>query len=381
MQFVAIDEDDVMSLPSPAAFRRIAPVMVFLQPGRWMLASEDGESPEAAESVKQFQQRVAAWVHAFEEAQPVLYVTSASRIPDVVESLRYVGLFDRFLNVPAPTMEDWGNRVIDTIGRGHCGATITQSPAKVGKLFRMAYAEERREDLVFLRIRRQLASQERPMEFLDLVNLEMHGFVEADAPPVESAELRKAVAYHEAGHAAVAVIDSGGGNVPDYASIVSSSTFKGVVVESYEYHSNLGDLHTYEAMRHKIRVRLGGRAAEELILGPAQISSGASSDLETATDHATDAFALWGFAPDMDEAGKSASNLAVRLGNATPSSDAHVEGLVRGFLAKEYGVVMEMLAKHRLFVDAIAERLLADPMLDQATLMELAGVHLAPGSS
>ena len=380
MQFVAVNEDDVMSLPSPAAFRRIAPVMVFLQPGRWMLASEDGESPEAAELVKQFQRRLAEWVREFEEAQPVLYVTSACTIQDVVESLRYVGLFDRFLNVPTPTMLVWGNRTIDIIGREHCGVTITQSPAKVGKLFRNAYDEERREDLVFLRIRRLLASQTRPLEFLDLVNLETHGFVEADVPPAESAELRKTVAYHEAGHAAVAVIDSRGGNVPDCASIIPSATFEGVVVESYEYHSNLGDRVTYESMRHRVRIRLAGRAAEELFVGPAQVSNGASSDLETATDHATDAFALWGFAPDMDEAGKSASNLAVRLGKATPSSDAHVEGLVRGFLATQYGVVLAMLERHRSFVDAIAERLLIDPMLDQGTLMELAGVHVAKTS-
>jgi len=54
---------------------------------------------------------------------------------------------------------------------------------------------------------------------------------------------------------------------------------------------------------------------------------------------------------------------------------------VRWFLAKEYGVVMAMLERHRLFVAAIAERLLADPILDQATLMELAGVHVAKSNA
>jgi len=42
--------------------------------------------------------------------------------------------------------------------------------------------------------------------------------------------------------------------------------------------------------------------------------------------------------------------------------------------------VLAMLERHRSFVDAIAERLLIDPMLDQGTLMELAGVHVAKTS-
>ena len=376
MQFVVVREDDVISLPTPAAFKHLAPVMVFLEPGRWSLESVDGESSETAELMKKFQHRLAEWVREFDEAHPVLFATSAASIPDVVESLRHVGFFDRFLQVPAPTMLAWGNRAIDTIGREHCGESITQSPAKVGKLFRSAYSEERRENLALLRIRRLLASEARRLEFLDLVNLEMHGFVEADAPPVESPEVRRSVAYHEAGHAAVAIIDSEGNNVPDYASIIPSATFSGVVVESYEYHTNLADRVTYDSMRHKIRIRLAGRAAEELFVGAAHVSNGASGDLETATDHATDAFTHWGFAPSMDEAGKSASNLAVRIGSATPSWDAHVETLVRDFLAKEFQVVIQMLERYRSFVDAIADRLLIDPILDQQTLTLLAGSYV-----
>ena len=379
MQFVCIEDDDVMNMPSPAAFRRIAPVMVFLRPGKWMLESEDGDSAETTASMKAFQSRLARWIRKFDETQPVVYVTSAFKITNVDESLRCVELFDRFLNVPSPTMEAWGNAMIARIGRDNCAASMTQSPAKVGQLFRTEYIDDRRESLAFLRIQRLLATLGRPMEFLDLVNLETHGFVEEDAPVAEANDIRRQTAYHEAGHAAVAVIDSHGKNIPDYASIVPSAFFKGVVVDGYDYQSNQGDRLTYAAFRHKIRLLLAGRAAEELYLGPALVSNGSRGDLEKAACYASDGVGLLGFAPSMDQPGRSAGNLNVAVGKPSASHVAHVEELVRGFLATEYAAVMEILAAHRPFVDAIAERLLWDPILDQKTLAELAEEHVPGG--
>ena len=55
----------------------------------------------------------------------------------------------------------------------------------------------------------------------------------------------------------------------------------------------------------------------------------------------------------------------------TPSESAHLEGLVREFLATEYGVVKRMLTANRPLLDAIAERLLVDAMVDQETLVAL----------
>jgi ATP-dependent Zn protease len=177
----------------------------------------------------------------------------------------------------------------------------------------------------------------------------------------------------------VAVIDSHGKNVPDYASIVPSAFFKGVVVDAYDYHTSQGDQLTYEAFRHKVRLWLAGRAAEEMYLGALQVSNGSRGDLDKATDFACDGFGLWGFAPSMDEAGKSGSNLTVAVDKSTAFDVERVHGLVREFLATEYAVVMKMLVEHRAFVDAIAERLLWDPILDQKTLTEMAEEHGATG--
>ena len=58
------------------------------------------------------------------------------------------------------------------------------------------------------------------------------------------------------------------------------------------------------------------------------------------------------------------------------ASRAHVEGLVREFLAVEYRAVKAMLTAHRPLLDAVADKLMCDPIVDQETLAALVRVHV-----
>lgn len=100
-------------------------------------------------------------------------------------------------------------------------------------------------------------------------------------------------------------------------------------------------------------------------------------DLKSATDLAGTAFAIWGFAPSMESEGRAASNLAIVDGDTISASEhAHVERLVRQFLRVEYRVVKDMLAAHRPLLDAIAEGLMRDAVLDQAAIAGLVREHM-----
>ncbi len=105
------------------------------------------------------------------------------------------------------------------------------------------------------------------MEFVDLVNLTLRGFEEAELPSTEIEAIRRQTAYHEAGHALVAVIDSDGQNVPEYSSILPSANLKGAVVESYKFLYESGDRDTYADMRHDVRInlRLGSGSSCQLV--------------------------------------------------------------------------------------------------------------------
>jgi cell division protease FtsH len=364
--------------PSPTeAWRQLSPVIVHLARGPWMREKAEGADDGALAASRLFRSCLARWIGEFDRAQPVLIVTSADEIPDMAESLREAGLFDRFLRPAPATLAAQGHDFIERVGPADCGASITDSPSKVGKLVRSIYEDERRAKLAVLRVRRLVAREKRKIEFIDLVRLSHNGFAEADALPAPAERFRRQTAYHEAGHTVAAVIESHGQDIPEYASITPTAEHNGVVVQSYAYGLDGGDCVTYGDMRERVRISLAGRAAEELVFGAECVSNGCTEDLKTATDLAGTAFAHWGFAPSMESEGRASSNLAIVDGDTISASQhAHVEVLVREFLAAEYGVVKEMLATNWSLLDAIAGRLMRDTVADQGVIVEMVREHV-----
>lgn len=378
MKFVPIPVSEVLELSPPSAFRSMAPLLVYLEPGRWMQAEGDeDESAEDAERVEQFQSQLVDGLRDFNPGRPVVFAVSAIKLDDVSERLRQVGLFERFMTLPQRSLEMVGMDFIDKLGRERCGASMLDSPGKVGKLISWSFGQLEQRDLALLSMKRIHVREKRLLEFLDLVHITTHDLLEEGIPqPVQEA-VRRQTAYHEAGHAVVSVLETGGKDVPDYTSIVpGASGFGGITVESYGFYYAKGDDQTtYQDFRQKVRIGLGGRAAEELSVGAENISNGASGDLESATKSAWSAFAHWGFTPSMEDPGRSESNLAVVFGKATDSEFAHFEKLIRDFLATEYRVVREMLTANRALLDDVAERLMWDPVVDQDELTAICAKH------
>ena len=143
------------------------------------------------------------------------------------------------------------------------------------------------------------------------------------------------------------------------------------MVGSLEFHQLKDASLTYAKFRHLIRVSLAGRAAEELAFGPEHVTNGATSDLEACFRRSSQAFMNYGFAPDMASSRASGSNLAVVVGQPSPSEFAHIEELVRKFLAVQYAEVLKILTKNKNLLDAVAERMLWDPVVDQSELKEI----------
>ncbi len=379
MRFARIGSDEVMEIPAGAGdpFAQAAPILVYFEPGNWMTKIGEDTDGEEADKIREFRKSLAARMEAFDAGHPVIYATSAYKLEDATPALRKREQFDRNFYIPKLAPDMLGKEFIGLFGKENCDASIAGFPGKVGQLLGDKFDNEHLRRLAALNMARLAKRENRKLTFIDLVGMATAGLGESDEAARDNEKLLRQVAVHEAGHAAMALIDSDGRNTPEYSTIVARKDAKGMVVESLSYSFARGGLFTYADFRHKIRISLAGRAAEETAFGFDGISDGSKADLENCAELASRAFADWGFAPGMGDAETSASNLAVILGKASHSEMLHNETLIRKFLADEYKAAVKILEANRALLDAIAERLLRDSVLDQGEIAELYAAHLS----
>ena len=356
-------------------FSSVAPALVMLDYGEWIQSVPgliEMDTPGTS-SIKMFVKNLMR----FDVANPILFAVCRRESEAVSEEIQKIGGFDRTFVLEPPAPDFLGRRFLELLGTDVASESLRRVPSKVGLMIQSEFAEFRSQELAVLNLQRLSRRERRVVDFNDLANLALRGKFERNpgASKASSEQLRRKVAYHEAGHACVAVIASGGANIPDYASIVPASTFNGVVMQSLAYHDQQDEI-TFQNLLLSTRISLAGRAAEEFFFGPTNVSSGANSDLNAATRRCFWLFAYSGFNSEMEKERGSASNLAVLdRGDVDPVQNDRISSDVRQFLADQYDYVLHTLDQHRKFVDAVAERLLWDPVIDQGEMLELASAH------
>jgi cell division protease FtsH len=106
-----------------------------------------------------------------------------------------------------------------------------------------------------------------------------------------SEEEKRNTAYHEGGHALVALTVPASDPVHK-ATIIPRGRALGMVMQLPE-----GDRYSmnYEQMTSRLTIMMAGRVAEELIFGKEKVTSGASSDIQAATSLARNMVTRWGY--------------------------------------------------------------------------------------
>ena len=179
-----------------------------------------------------------------------------------------------------------------------------------------------------------------------------------------SDENRKLTAFHEGGHALVACLTDGALPVHK-ATIVPRGQALGMVMQLPDE-----DMTSWSQrqMLAEMDVCMGGRAAEELIFGVDNITSGASSDLERATAIASSMVEKFGMsrAVGMVSHGKAGSRRG-RAGAATSvisdNTKATIDTEVRRLTQESYQRAYMMLKQNKRTLDAIAAALMSDETL------------------
>jgi len=155
-------------------------------------------------------------------------------------------------------------------------------------------------------------------------------------------ETKRLVAYHEAGHAVmgvlmgekigkVTILPRGGAGgftqfVPKEEGMVSRTT-----------------------LENQVKIALGGRAAEELVFGSADVTTGAVGDLQRVTEMVYQMFANYGFS--------SLGNLMVDDGSSEYLK-SQVDREVVSLVERLYHETLQDLEANRVTLNALAESLI-----------------------
>jgi cell division protease FtsH len=185
---------------------------------------------------------------------------------------------------------------------------------------------------------------------------------------------KKLTAYHEAGHAIVGL------NVPDHdpvykVSIIPRGRALGITMflpESDRYSTSKRRLES------RIAALFGGRVAEEIIFGPEYVTTGASNDIERATEIARSMVTKWGLSDKLGPQTYAEDEGEVFLGRSVTQhkqvSDvtAHViDEEIRILIDSNYQKAKEILLRDIDKLHKMADALIKFETIDDSQIADI----------
>lgn len=191
---------------------------------------------------------------------------------------------------------------------------------------------------------------------------------------------KRTVAYHEVGHALIGAVIPHAGKVEKISIIPRGLGALGYTLQMPEEDRFLM---TESEIRGQLAMLLAGRTAEELIFGT--VSTGASDDIQKATDLAERFVTLYGMSAKLGPIAFDRSQQSFLEGYPSPRrtvSDRVAEAIdteVKLLIEGAHGVAKTVLATNRGLLETMAETLLKSEVLEGADLQtQLAQVVNSP---
>lgn len=340
--------------------KKNAPCIIFIDEidavGRHRGAGLGGGNDEREQTLNQ----LLVEMDGFEANEGIILIAATNR-PDVLDpALLRPGRFDRQVVVPNPDINGRERilRVhmknvplaadvdVKVIARGTPGFSGADLANLVNEAALMAARKNRR--MVTMR------------DFEDAKDKVMMGAERRSMVMTE--DEKKLTAYHEGGHALVAL------NVPatdpvHKATIIPRGRALGMVMQLPERDKFSM---SYEQMTSRLAILFGGRVAEEIIFGKDKITSGASSDISQATKLARAMVTKWGFSDRLGSVEYGENQEEVFLGHSVARNqnvseetakiiDEEVRRLVEGGEQEARRILTEKLDELHTLAKALLE--------------------------
>src|SRR6186713_106373 len=339
--------------------KKHAPCIVFIDEidavGRQRGAGLGGGNDEREQTLNQ----LLVEMDGFEATMGVIVIAATNR-PDVLDpALLRPGRFDRQVVVPRPDVvgrerilkvhvrkvplaPDVDLRVIARGTPGFSGADLANLVNEAA--------------LLAARRSKRLVTQ---LEFEDAKDKVMMGAERRSMVMTE--EEKTLTAYHEGGHALVALHVQATDPVHK-ATIIPRGRALGMVMQLPE-RDKLSM--SYEQMTSRLAIMMGGRVAEDMVFGHDKVTSGAQSDIEQATRLARMMVTRWGFSPELGAVSYGENQDEVFLGmsvarqqNISESTAEKIDAEVKRLVEEGHTEARKVLEEKRADLEVLAKGLL-----------------------
>ena len=193
---------------------------------------------------------------------------------------------------------------------------------------------------------------------------------------VMSEKEKRNTAYHEAGHCLVGYL------LPEYAPVYKVTIIPRGRALGMALFLPEGDKHSRSKMECEswISVAYGGRIAEGLIFGEDNITNGAASDIQQATNMARDMVTQWGYSDKLGPLAYSEPEGEVFLGRSSGAtqqklnSDGTINDIdeeIRAIIDTNYARAKQILEEHIDILHKMAEALMKYETIDRGQIDRL----------
>ncbi len=366
--FVGVGASRVRDLFERA--KKSAPAIIFLDEldavGRLRFAGIGGGHDEREQTLNQ----MLVELDGFESKEGIILIGATNR-PDVLDSaLLRPGRFDRRINVPVPDIK--GRLEILTVHAKKIKMTpdtdlsviARHTPGFVGA------------DLANIVNEGAILAAKKEQKSVDLKDLE-EGIEKMIAGPQRKSRIiseseKKVVAYHEAGHTLVAK------TLPGCDPVHKVTIIQRGPALGYTMQMPLEDkyLTSRTEILNRLCVLLGGRAAEEIAIG--EITTGAHDDLAKVTSYAQKMVMEFGMSEKIglislkkDESEVFLGRDIVRQAGYSNETARLVDEEIKRIISDSYMKAKAALTGNRKALDAIANRLIENEVIDAAEIASL----------
>ena len=353
--------------------RKVAPSIIFIDEIDTIGRSRGGSrSMGGNDEREQTLNQILTEMDGFDGAEGVVVIAATNRVDVLDEALTRAGRFDRKITVSPPDAKGRAEILaVHTRGKPLGPDVDIDQVARITPGMTGADLANLANEAALLAVKREQTHLS-AKDFADALERVQLGSERAVVMPEEE---RLRTAYHEAGHALLGMLQPGADPVRKI-SIIPRGRALGVTLSTPDT-----DRYGYDRdyLRGRIIGALGGMAAEEEIFGV--ITTGAESDLQTATAIARQMIGRWGMSGKVGPVQVYPAEGDPRQSGASDQLLALVDEEVRELIASCYTEAVQVLGENRDKLESIVTALMEHETLDEEQAYTAAGVQRAPAPS